>query len=76
MIEDELRQGARRSVHSGQLGISMAAKKSQKKISGRTTTAAAAANSISATFFGSNMGFMAISTGSILLCLFAAKQLI
>jgi hypothetical protein len=56
----------------------MAAKKSQKKISGRTTTAAAAANSISTTFFGSviNMGFMAISTGSIQLCLLAAKRLV
>jgi hypothetical protein len=56
----------------------MAAKKSQKKISCRTTTAAAAANSISATLFGRmiNMGVMAISSGSVLLFLIAAKRLI
>ena len=56
----------------------MAAKKSQKKNSGRTTTAAAAVNSISTTLFGSviNFGVMAIISGSVLLCLFAAKRLI
>lgn len=78
MIEGQLRQGARRSVHSGQLGISMAAKKLQKKNRGRTTTAVATANSITATLFGSviNMGVTAITSGSVLLCLFAAKRLI
>jgi hypothetical protein len=56
----------------------MAAKESQKNISSRTTTAAAAANSITATVFGSviNMGVTAITSGSVLLCLFAAKRLI
>jgi hypothetical protein len=56
----------------------MAAKKTQKKNRGRTTTAAAAANLISATLFGSviNMGVTAMSSGSVLLCLFAAKRLI
>jgi hypothetical protein len=56
----------------------MAARKSQKKISGRTTTAAAAANSVSATLFGSviNMGVTAVSSASVLLCLFAGKRMI
>ncbi len=56
----------------------MAVKKAQKKNRGRTTTAAAAANSISATLFGSmiNMGITAITSGSVLLCLFAANRLI
>jgi hypothetical protein len=56
----------------------MAAKKSKNKTSGRTTTAAAAANSVSATLFGTvtNMGVTAVSLGSILPCLTAAKRLI
>ena len=47
----------------------MAAKKTQKKNRGRTTTAAATAHSISTTLLGSviNMGVMAISSGSVLL---------
>ena len=55
----------------------MAAKKPQKKNRGRTTAAAATANSITATLFGSviNMGVTAIASGSVLLCLFAAKRL-
>jgi len=55
----------------------MAAKKTQKK-RGRTTTAAATVNSISTTLFGSviNMGVTAITSGSVLLCFFAAKRLI
>jgi hypothetical protein len=53
----------------------MAAKKAQKKNRGRTTTAAATVNSISATLFGSviNMGVSAITSGSVLLCLFVAN---
>lgn len=53
----------------------MAAKKIQKKKRGRTTTAAAA---IPATLFRSvtDMGVTAISSGSVLLCLFAAKRLL
>lgn len=68
MMEDQLRQGR---VD----GISMAAKKIQKKKRGRTTTAAAA---IPATLFRSvtDMGVTAISSGSVLLCLFAAKRLL
>jgi hypothetical protein len=56
----------------------MAAKKSQTKGSDRTTTATAIANSISTTLLGSmtNMGVMATSSGSVLLCLYAAKRLI
>jgi hypothetical protein len=56
----------------------MAAKKPQKKNRGRTTTAVATANSITATLFGSviNMGVTAITSGSVLLCFFAAKRLI
>ena len=56
----------------------MAAKKPQNKNRGRTTTAAATAHSISTTLLGSviNMGVMAISSGSVLLCLMAAKRLI
>ncbi len=60
------------------IGDQHGSEETKKKISGRTTTAAAAANSTSATLFGSliNMGFMAMSSGSILLCLMAAKRLI
>ena len=56
----------------------MAAKKTQKKNRGRTTIAAATAHSISTTLLGSviNMGVIAISSGSVLLCLFVAKRLI
>jgi len=62
----------------GQFIISMAPKKPHKKNRGRTTTAVATANSITATLFGSviNMGVTAITSGSVLLCLFAAKRLI
>jgi hypothetical protein len=56
----------------------MAAKKTQNKNRGRTTTAVAAANSVSSILFGTviNMGVTAISSGSVLLCLVAAKRLI
>ena len=56
----------------------MAVKKVQKKKRGRTTTAASPANSIPATLIRNviDMSVTAISSGSVLLCFFAAKQLI
>jgi hypothetical protein len=77
-IEEQLRRGARRSGHTRQPGIAMAVTKVQKKKRGRTTTAASPANSIPETVLRNviDMSVTAISSGSVLLCLFAAKRLI
>jgi hypothetical protein len=70
MIEGQLRQG--------RVENSMAAKKPQKKKRGRSTAAAAStSSSFPATLFRSviDMTATAVSSGSVLLCLFAAKRL-
>jgi hypothetical protein len=76
----------RRSTSTGSASVSSfwptqdqhGSEETSKENRGRTTTAVATANSITATLFGSviNMGVTAITSGSVLLCFFAAKRLI
>ena len=77
MIEDQLRQGARRSDHSGnrdQHGSEENSKEKPRSDNDRGCHCAFNLDHLLGSVI--NMGVMAISSGSILLFLIAAKRLI